>query len=87
MRVTMMDTMQHVRFRAAEAANAEDAGLWRWFSALLDERRIRWRYCFSEWIISVDRIRVATEPSFDRAIRSAKQVADSKGLGLRDDAR
>ena len=62
-----MDAMQRARFDAAAVANAEDASVWRWFSALLEERRIRWRYTFDNWVISVDRMRVATEPTFDSA--------------------
>ncbi len=30
-----------MRERAALAANAEDADFWRWFSCLVEERRIR----------------------------------------------
>ena len=77
-----MDAMQRVRVDAAAMANADDAALWRWFSALLEERRIRWRYCFDNWIVNVDRTQVATESSFDRAIRAARETAESQGLGL-----
>jgi hypothetical protein len=77
-----MDAMQRIRVEAAAVANADDAALWRWFSALLEERRIRWRYCFDNWIVNVDRIHVATEESFDRAIRTAKETAERRGLGL-----
>jgi hypothetical protein len=79
--------MQRVRFEAAAAANAEDASVWRWFSGLLEERRIRWRYCFSKWLVYVDRTHVATDDSFDRAIRGAKEAADKQGLGFFDTQR
>ncbi|SAL00109.1 hypothetical protein AWB80_07792 [Caballeronia pedi] len=77
-----MDTMQRMRFEAAAAANIEDASVWRWFSALLEERRIRWRFCFNQWCVNVDRRHVATDISFDRAIRAAKEHAEKQGLGL-----
>jgi hypothetical protein len=76
-----MDAMQRARFDAAAVANAEDASVWRWFSALLEERRIRWRYTFDNWVISVDRMRVATEPTFDGAIRAAKDEAELRKVG------
>lgn len=31
---------QHTRLRAAKAANAEDADIWRWFASFVEERRI-----------------------------------------------
>ena len=65
-------------------ANADDASLWRWFSYLLEERRIRWRYHFGSWLVSVDCVHVATELTFDRAIRQAKAGAQERGLGLLD---
>lgn len=76
-----MDTMQRARLNAAAAVNAEDASVWRWFSALLEERRIRWRYAFDRWVITVDRARVAVEPTFYDAIRAAKGEAEQRGIG------
>lgn len=73
--------MQQARLDAAAVANAQDAAIWRWFSALLEERRIRWRYTFDSWVVSVDRARVAAEPTFDGAIRAAKGEADLLGVG------
>ncbi|MEN8503538.1 MULTISPECIES: hypothetical protein [Paraburkholderia] len=77
-----MDTMQRVRLAAAAAANAEDASVWRWFSALLEERRIRWRFMFGSWVVHVDRAHVATEPSFYDAIRAAKNEVELYVSGL-----
>jgi hypothetical protein len=74
--------MQRIRLDAAAAANAEDAEVWRWFSGLLEERRVRWRYMFSRWVVNVDRVHVATEQNFYDAIRMAKEVATRRGLGL-----
>jgi hypothetical protein len=76
-----MDPMQRVRVNAAAAVNAEDASVWRWFSELLEERRIRWRYMFDRWVVNVDRTRVATERTFYDAIRAAKDEVDRRGLG------
>jgi hypothetical protein len=68
---------QTVRQHAAATANAEDASLWRWFSALLEERRIRWCLAAdSNWLVSVDHQHLATSPSFDSAVREAKLRAE-----------
>ncbi|CAB3974705.1 hypothetical protein BLA3211_08146 [Burkholderia aenigmatica] len=82
--MTNMGAMERVRFDAAVAANAEDASIWRWFSVLLEERRIRWRYMFDSWVVNVDRAHVATEQNFDDAIRAAKLAAEQLGLGAAD---
>lgn len=76
--------MEQARHEAALAANVADASIWRWFSYLLEERRIRWRWQFNSWIIHVDRTHVATENTFDRAIREAKLSAERRGIGLLD---
>jgi hypothetical protein len=69
------------RSAAAMAANIEDASAWRWFAALLEERRIRWRVAFNNWLVYVDRTQVATKPTFYEAIRAAQIEADKRGLG------
>ncbi|MEN2473439.1 hypothetical protein [Burkholderia sp. GS2Y] len=70
--------MQKMRLEAAIIANADDASIWRWFSYLLEERRIRWRFQFGNWHVSVDRVTVARAATFDRAIREAKAVAEER---------
>ncbi|MGU7782681.1 hypothetical protein [Burkholderia sp. PU8-34] len=70
------NTMHRVRMDAAAAANAEDAAIWRWFSALLEERRVRWRQLFNRWVVNVDRFHVATEQNFYDAIRVTKRGGD-----------
>lgn len=77
-----IDATRRARRDAAVAANAEDASVWRWFSALLEERRIRWRFALHSWIVHVDRMQVATEPTFYEAIRAAKEESDELGLGM-----
>ncbi|WP_434668222.1 hypothetical protein P5W99_36970 [Paraburkholderia sp. A3BS-1L] len=72
----LTDMMQRERNKAAVAANADDASIWRWLSDLLEERRIKWRYSFDTWIVIVDRKQLAAERSFDRAIRVAKVAAE-----------
>ncbi|MGA9911699.1 MAG: hypothetical protein WBR17_04065 [Paraburkholderia sp.] len=62
-----------MRERAALAANAEDADLWRWFSRLVEERRIRWCCSARGWLVSVDNRHVATAQSFDDAMRDAME--------------
>ncbi|MDR5773244.1 MULTISPECIES: hypothetical protein [unclassified Caballeronia] len=41
---SMFDVQQlrETRALAAACANADDASLWRWFSALMDSGKIRW---------------------------------------------
>jgi hypothetical protein len=82
-RRSLRDTAPFVEARlgAATQANAQDAAVWRWFAALLDERRIRWRFAFNEWVVHVDRKRVATAASFYDAIRLAKEHAERLGVG------
>jgi hypothetical protein len=70
--------MRHVRAAAAFAANAEDASIWRWFALLIEERRIRWCCSGDRWIVSVDNRHVATDSSFDNAIRIARETVKSK---------
>ncbi|WP_244196178.1 hypothetical protein [Paraburkholderia susongensis] len=77
-----IEATRRARRDAAVAANAEDASVWRWFSALLEERRIRWRFALHSWVVHVDRMQVATEPTFYEAIRAAKEEADELGVGM-----
>ena len=69
--------MSQVRTAAALAANAEDAAIWRWFAPLLEERRIRWCCSGDRWLVSVNNRHVATDSSFDKAIRIAKANVDT----------
>ncbi|WP_454862608.1 hypothetical protein [Paraburkholderia fungorum] len=68
-----LDDIQLKRAEAAQAANAEDADVWRWFSSLVEERRVRWCFATDSWLVSVDNRHVATESSFDGAMRAAKE--------------
>jgi len=70
-------SMTLTRAAARDIANAEDAALWRWFAALLDERRIRWCESGRGWLVSVDHRHVATSAQFDQAIRIAKENVDA----------
>ncbi len=74
--MSLLDDLQKVRADAAHAANLEDAAIWRWFSPLLEERRIRWCLAGENWLVSVDNRHVATHRSFDCAIRMAKENAE-----------
>ncbi|WP_250462488.1 hypothetical protein [Caballeronia sp. GAFFF2] len=67
------------RAMAAAGANAEDAELWRWFSLLMQDRRVRWCQADDRWFVSVDNRHVATELSFDAAIRRAKEHVRQQG--------
>lgn len=59
------------RLQGRAIANAEDAELWRWFSLLVHDSRIRWIHAHEGWLVSIDHRHVATESSFDEAMRSA----------------
>jgi hypothetical protein len=72
-----MNVMQRERQEGAEAANAQDASVWRWFSELLEDRRIKWRYSFGKWVITVDRMQLSMGGSFDSAIRLAKTAMEA----------
>jgi hypothetical protein len=77
-----LDELQTVRAEAALAANADDAAVWRWLSSLVEDRRIRWCLATDVWLVSVDNRHVATERSYDEAIRSAKRFVD-EGDGVK----
>jgi len=62
---------QPEREKAANAANAEDAALWRWFCALFEDGRLRWCKSASGWLVSIDHKHLSTEASFYEAIRVA----------------
>lgn len=64
------------RLQGAATANAEDASLWRWFSLMVQDSRIRWCLARETWLVSVDHRHVATETSFDDAMRAAKARVD-----------
>ncbi|MEX3944451.1 hypothetical protein AB4Y45_26665 [Paraburkholderia sp. EG287A] len=59
------------RIMAAATANQEDADLWRMFSILCEEHRIRWCESARGWLVSINNRHLATESSFDQAIRLA----------------
>jgi hypothetical protein len=63
----------------AADANAQDADLWRWFTLHVQDRRLRWCQAQDRWFVSVDNRHVATESSFDQAIRSAKARVQEPG--------
>jgi hypothetical protein len=66
-------TRDNVRSEAAKLADKEDATLWRWFSGLYEEGRIRWCRSAEGWLVSVDHRHLATEPDFDSAIRVSRE--------------
>jgi hypothetical protein len=68
-----LNSQNKIRQIAANAVNAMDADIWRWFSVLVEERRIRWCQANGVWFVSVDNKHVATEGDFDAAIRSARR--------------
>ncbi|WP_396331677.1 hypothetical protein [Burkholderia anthina] len=80
--MTLLDQMSVARHTAAQAANAVDADIWRWFSTMVEDRRIRWCFAGNAWLVSVDHRHVATDPCFDSAIRVAKSESERRGLRL-----
>lgn len=69
--------LHETRALAAACANAEDASIWRWFSALLEAGKIRWCLSDKGWLVSVNHRHVATAAGFDEAIRTAKSRSES----------
>lgn len=69
----MQTDISQVRAAAANAANAYDAAIWRWFSSVYDEGRLRWCRSPAGWLISVDHKHLATERDFYDAIRIARE--------------
>ncbi|HIH2752052.1 hypothetical protein L3V59_40160 [Burkholderia aenigmatica] len=67
---------REIRTRAARITDSDDAAVRRWFSSLMDERRVRWCQSTDRWLVSVDHPHIATEPSVDSEIRFAKQAAE-----------
>ncbi|MFT4504805.1 hypothetical protein [Caballeronia sp. 15711] len=72
-----MTNFEMRRLTAAASANQEDAYLWRMFSQLYEERRIRWCDSADGWLVSIDHRHLATETSFDQAIRRAIERLES----------
>lgn len=72
----LADQIDVNRLRGLATANEEDATLWRWFSLLLQDSRIRWCMAHGNWLVSVDHRHVATEASFDEAMRAARDRFD-----------
>ena len=72
-----MTNFEMRRLTAVASANQEDAYLWRMFSQLYEERRIRWCDSADGWLVSIDHRHLATETSFDQAIRRAIEHLES----------
>jgi hypothetical protein len=69
----MLASFDSRRKQAAMHADKDDASLWRWFSALYEEGRIRWCRSALGWLVSVDHKHLATEQDFDTAIRISRE--------------
>jgi hypothetical protein len=72
-KATLAVTGDNVRSEAAKLADKEDATLWRWFSEMYEDGRIRWCRSAQGWLVSVDHRHLATEADFDAAIRIARE--------------
>jgi hypothetical protein len=60
-----------VRLRAASAANAVDAGVWRWYSDLMEDDRLKCIKMTQGWVVEIDGVCTVHDRSFDCAIRRA----------------
>ena len=78
--MTPLNPIDTVRLKGLAVANTDDASLWRWFSLLLQDSRIRWCLAHGNWLVSIDHRHMATEASFDEAIRAAKARFDRPSL-------
>ncbi|AYQ43878.1 MULTISPECIES: hypothetical protein [Burkholderia cepacia complex] len=70
------DDWREIRTQAARIADSDDAAARRWFSSLMDERRVRWCQSTDRRLVSVDHPHIATEPSVGSETRFAKQAAE-----------
>jgi hypothetical protein len=73
-----------VRETAAHNANAEDAAVWRWFTDVIEDGRLRWCRAPAGWLVSLDNRHLATESNFYEAIRVAKARATAEGFRQHD---
>ena len=69
----MLVSFDSLRRQAAKHADKDDACLWRWFSELYEEGRIRWCRSPHGGLVSVDHKHLATEDDFDAAIRKSRE--------------
>ena len=62
---------------AANKANSADADVWRRFSGVVDEGRLRWCDAHGFWLLTVDYRHRVTNAPFDVSIREAKNDCES----------
>lgn len=74
MNTPMIDKLRMTRLAGAAQANHEDAVLWRWYSDMMEDRRIVAKPTNGKWVVKVDREECAGSVSFDTAIRKAFQL-------------
>jgi hypothetical protein len=53
--------LREARALAAVCTNAEDASVWRWFSALVEAGKFRWCLSANGWLVSINHRHVATD--------------------------
>ncbi|WP_206362279.1 hypothetical protein [Paraburkholderia caledonica] len=71
----------------SRAAAEEDGRIWRWFSELYGNGRLRWCKSTEGWLIAVDGYPLAIEQDFGVAIRISRQrYFSGRRRGLNDDA-
>jgi hypothetical protein len=78
MNTTMIDKLRMTRLAGAAQANLEDAVLWRWYSDMMEDRRIVAKPTNGKWVVKVDREECAGSVSFDTAIRKAFQLTGTR---------
>ena len=75
----MNSLFEAARETAAHNANAEDAAVWRWFTDVIEDGRLRLCKAPAGWLVSLDNRHLATESNFYEAIRVAKARATVEG--------
>ncbi|CAB3804682.1 hypothetical protein [Paraburkholderia fynbosensis] len=57
------------RLKACVRANSDDAAVWRWYSDMMEDRRIECLCVNGNWAVKLDGREIAADRSFDRAAR------------------
>ena len=71
---THIQSIEIARLNAAVNANIDDARVWRWYSDLMEDDRVRCERTRRGWQITIDDCHTVEDESFDCAVRLAAQT-------------
>jgi hypothetical protein len=77
--VTTATELEIVRLQAKAGANLADALVWRWYADMMEDERLACIKVQRDWVIMIDGNPVASNPSFDCAMRIAREASASIG--------